>query len=80
MTAPKRHPLFPLQKKQPAHLPTDELVINGIVSEPEANYALINGTIVEEGDTIRQMEVVKIHKDRVVLRADDGEHIIRKEF
>ena len=62
------------------HLPTDELVISGIVSLPEASYAIISGTIVEEGDTIRQMEVVKIHKDRVVLRADDGEHIIRKEF
>jgi len=80
LPAPEYQSVFSIQKKQTAHLPTDELVISGIVSEPEANYALINGTIVEEGDTIRQMKVVKIHKDRVVLRGDDGEHIIRKEF
>lgn len=47
------------------------LVLNGIVFSSDKGYALINNTIVIEGDKIEGLTVVRITKDRVELISED---------
>lgn len=56
------------------------LMISGIVSGYDGYHAVINGSIVEEGDKLRGMRVEKIYKDRIVLSQDGKEFVLTKQF
>ena len=58
-------------KKAPEKAPRPTLVLNGIVVSPGASYALINNKIVEEGDTVEGLKVVRITKENVELQDGD---------
>lgn len=49
----------------------------GIVIEPDVRFAVINDSIVEEGDRYKTFEVVKIDKDSVLLKGEDGYRTLR---
>jgi len=53
----------------------DELVLEGILWDGEANsIAIVNGVILKKGDTINNVEVIKIMPKKVFLQIDDTEH------
>lgn len=57
-------------------LTIEDLILNGIVSNPSNAYALISGYLVREGDRIAGYRVEKIEKEQVVLRRLDEVFIL----
>ncbi|MCM8782300.1 MAG: general secretion pathway protein GspB [Candidatus Omnitrophica bacterium] len=53
-----------------------KLLLNGIMYLAKKPQAIINGSIVEEGDMVSGATVMKIEKNSVVLKFDDTEMIL----
>jgi len=52
---------------------TSSYVLNGIMYREERAQAVINGSVVEEGDAVNGATVKKIERDRVVLNVEGAE-------
>jgi hypothetical protein len=52
------------------------LVLNGIVSDKQNPYAIINNEIIKLGDKINDMVVIEINEKSVVLEQDGQKHIL----
>jgi type II secretory pathway component PulC len=48
-----------------------ELTLNGVVVSPGQSYALINNKIIEQGETIEGLKVIRISNDNVELQDGD---------
>lgn len=60
----------PVKKEQ-------EFTLVGVVVEPDGRFAVINDEVVAEGDRYKGYEVVKIHKDSVLLKGRDSYRTLR---
>jgi hypothetical protein len=56
------------------HQDMEGLVLNGIVSDRENPYAIINNEIIKLGDKINDMVVIEINEKSVVLEKDGQKH------
>jgi len=74
------------QIEKPQLPKTEDKKDNGFVSfklegifldKEKANYAMINGKILYEGENIRNVTIEKIEEDSVILRIDGQEHLLR---
>lgn len=55
----------------------EDMVLNGIVSDKENPYAIINNDVVKLGDKVNDMTVIEINEKSVVLVEQDGQkHIL----
>lgn len=54
------------------------VILNGIVHGPEDKWAIINDTIVREGDNLASGKVILIEEDLVEILQDNGEKQILK--
>lgn len=50
-----------------------------IVVAPGRRFAIINGTVAREGDTVDLQRVVRIERNRVLLKSKEGERWLRLE-
>jgi hypothetical protein len=50
-----------------------------IVVAPGKRFAIINGTVAREGDTVDLQRVVRIERNRVLLKSKEGERWLRLE-
>ena len=80
----KRDPFFPLVSPEgeilsdaPAIISTGNIYLEGIIWDPNGgSIAIINGTIMKEGDTIDSITVNKIYDTYVVLLLRGEEKVI----
>lgn len=49
-----------------------DLLLEGIIYSKKIRYALINGKIVKIGDLVAQHKVIKIYRDKVFLKNEEG--------
>ncbi len=54
----------------------EELVLNGIVSDRENQYAIINNDVVKLGDKVNGMTVIEINENNVVLDENGQRHTL----
>lgn len=55
----------------------EEIVLGGIIYDPAGgSIAIINGTIVREGEHLLNLKVLKIEKDRIMFLKGDKELIV----
>lgn len=52
------------------------LVLNGIVSDRENPYAIINNDVVKLGDKVNDMTVIEINEKSVILEQDGQRHTL----
>jgi type II secretory pathway component PulC len=52
------------------------LVLNGIVSDRENPYAIINNDVVKLGDKVNDMTVIEINEKSVILEQDGQKHTL----
>lgn len=56
----------------------EEITLGGIIYDPAGgSMAIINGTIVKEGDRLLNLKVLKIEKNRIIFLKGDKELIIK---
>lgn len=60
----------------PLKPPSPSLALNGIMYSTETSYAIINNSMVQEGDTVGGAKVAKINRGNVVLVYKDRETIL----
>jgi len=82
----RRDPFWPLISSSGAVLVYDanldiaDVVLEGIIYDPNGEqFALINSKVVKSSETIGGFFVVLIEEDRVVLRKDGQEFILRSK-
>lgn len=54
----------------------EDLSLNGIVSDMENPYAIINNEVIKLGDTVNGMTVIEINEKSVVLEQDGQKHTL----
>ena len=54
----------------------EDMVLNGIVSDPKNPYAIINNNVVKLGDKVNDMIVIEINEKSVVLEQDGKKHTL----
>jgi type II secretory pathway component PulC len=54
----------------------EDLVLNGIVSDRENQYAIINNDVVKLGDKVNGMTVIEINENNVVLDENGQRHTL----
>jgi uncharacterized protein YxeA len=54
----------------------EDLILNGIVSDRENPYAIINNDVVKVGDKVNDMTVIEINEKSVVLEQDGQKHTL----
>jgi len=54
----------------------EDMALNGIVSDKENPYAIINNDVVKLGDKVNDMTVIEINEKSVVLEQDGQKHIL----
>jgi len=54
----------------------EDMALNGIVSDKENPYAIINNDVVKLGDKVNDMTVIEINEKSVVLEQDGRKHIL----
>ena len=84
---PKAKPLakIPLNNQNPSNtnknsnqpLSTSELSIQGIMTNGGQTVALINGKIVEKGDSIEGLKIIDINADEITILQDGKEEKVQ---
>ena len=54
----------------------EELSLNGIVSDKDNSYAIINNEVVKPGDTVNGMTVIEISEKSVILEQNGQKHTL----
>jgi len=54
----------------------EDLVLNGIVSDRDNPYAIINNDVVKLGDKVNGMTIIEINEKNVVLEQDGQKHTL----
>lgn len=54
----------------------EDLEINGIISDKQSPYAIINNDVVKLGDQVNGMTVIEINENNVVLEQDGQKHTL----
>ena len=70
-------PLDEASAQRPSSIPSGELVLTGISIKGSDAVAIVNHTILREGDEAFGMEVSSIEKDRVIFGRNGEEFVLR---
>ena len=59
------------ETKQPVNSKVSKGIVTGIVSSEEGFGAMVGTVFVREGDTIDEITIIKIHRDKIEFEKDD---------
>jgi len=71
-----RDPFVTSSYNMAGQINTEELVLNGVVSDAQNSYAIINNDVVKIGDKVDGMTVMEINEKSVVLDDNGKRHTL----